>query len=88
MSYWAEPCYRASVNGVLEAPVKVILLLPVFLFSLFYLQLLDYCSYGKFLHLSLFADLFLVECFFNFEDFIAHPSKEELGLLLNPQSRR
>ena len=75
----------------LEAPVKVILLLSLSSFSyLFYLQLLDCCVYCQFLHLSLLAGFLLVSSVmsFNLEDFIAHPSKEELDSLLKPQLRQ
>ena len=76
----------------LEAPVKVIILLPLFSFSfLFYLQLPDCCSYRQFLHLLPLAGSFLLMpsvMSFNLEDFIAHPSKEELDSLLKPQLRQ
>ena len=71
----------------------IIAIILTFLLVLF-IQLLDVCGYHQCSHLLPLARFLLLQTsatsgmFFNLEDFIAHPSKKELVLLLKPQLRQ
>ena len=71
----------------------IIAIILAFLLVLF-IQLLDVCGYHQCSHLLPLARFLLLQTSatsgmsFNLEDFIAHPSKKELVLLLKPQLRQ